>query len=244
MEGLGLSDELVPPGWHGFGALGPIASAFVVTAVVEGKAGVRELLGKMALWRVGLAWFLLSVFSPFLLLSVAVIVLSAVGTPLRDVVNLTPGSLGVVAWMVGVFYGVGEEPGWRGFALPQLQRGRSALSATVILAVLWFFWHTPFFFYRYELSLSSLSGFFLGLLAGAIWLTCLYNSTGGSVLMCVLWHTAFNVVNVPEVVAPSALAIMSALVMVAGVVVVMVFKHATLSREAKVVGYAPLTRSD
>lgn len=146
--------------------------------------------------------------------------------------------------MVGVFYGVGEEPGWRGFALPQLQRGRSALSATVILAVLWFFWHTPFFFYRYELSLSGLSGFFLGLLAGAIWLTCLYNSTGGSVLMCVLWHTAFNVVNVPEVVAPSALAIMSALVMVAGVVVVMVFKPATLSREAKVVGYAPLTRSD
>ena len=64
--------------------------------------------------------------------------------------------------------------------------------------VLWFFWHTPFFSYRHELGLGGLIGFFLGLLAGAVCLTCPYNSTGGSVLMCVLWHTTFNMVNLPR----------------------------------------------
>lgn len=236
LEGLGLTGELVPPSWHVLGALGPVSAAFAVTAMVDGKAGVRELVRRMALWRVGRTWFSLAVFSPFLLFVVAVGVLLATGTPPHDVVSFAPGSLEGVAWIVGVFYGIGEEPGWRGFALPRLQRGRSALSATFILAALWFLWHAPFFFYRYELGVGSLIGFFLGLLAGAIWLTCLYNSTGGSVLMCILWHTTFNVVNLPEVVSAGALAIMSVLVMVAGVIVVMAFKPATLSPAPKQVG--------
>jgi membrane protease YdiL (CAAX protease family) len=79
-------------------------------------------------------------------------------------------------------YGIGEEPGWRGFALPRLRASRSALRATLILMVLWALWHTPYFTYRYHIvGISGYAGFFPCFVAGAIWLTFLYNSSGGSV---------------------------------------------------------------
>lgn len=114
------------------------------------------------------------------------------GGPWPDWEVLGRGRYADLAWVVGlllssVAYGFGEETGWRGFALPGLQRDRSALSATLILTAFWALWHAPFFFYRYEFGLGQIVGFFLGLLAGAIWLTCLYNATGGSVLMVAIW---------------------------------------------------------
>ena len=63
-------------------------------------------------------------------------------------------------------FGLGEETGWRGFALPRLQRGHSALSATLILWALWALWHLPLFFYSYDLSVVP--GLTIGLLAGAV----------------------------------------------------------------------------
>src|SRR3712207_5962455 len=95
-------------------------------------------------------------------------------------------------------YGFGEETGWRGFALPRLQRRRSALSATFLLTVAWAAWHAPFFLYRSSyLAFGPVEyvGFFVGLFAGAIWLTCLYNGSGCSVLLVALWHTHWNLVT-------------------------------------------------
>ncbi|MDQ3913299.1 MAG: CPBP family intramembrane metalloprotease [Actinomycetota bacterium] len=232
LEGLGLTGNLVPPSWHAFGALGPILSAFIVAGATEGRAGVRELLASLRRWRVGRTWFLLAVFSPFLLFVVAAGIVVAFGSPVNSIVVIGPAQLTSLGWIVGIVYGIGEEPGWRGFALPRLQRGRSALRATLILAVFWFLWHTPYFFYRYELGLG-LVGLFFGILAGAIWLTCLYNSTDGSTAMTVLWHTTFNLVNLPKVVSSDVLAAMSVLVMVAAVAVVLVFGPRTLSAKGK-----------
>ena len=243
LEGVGLTDQLVRPAWHAFGALGPISSAFIVTAVVDGRSGIKELLGRMGHWDVGRTWLLLAVLSPFALFVLSAAISALLGSPLSGIIILGLEQLTSFSWIVGIFYGVGEEPGWRGFALPRLQKNRSALSATLILAVLWFFWHTPSFFYRYELGLEGLVGFFFGLLAGAVWLTCLYNSTGGSVLMCILWHTAFNLVNLPDVVSDEILAITSVLVMVAAVAVVIVFRPRTLSAAGKHEGHPSPYRS-
>lgn len=124
-----------------------------------------------------------------------------------------------IAWFFPLLtYGFGEEAGWRGLALPQLQSEYPALTATAILGVFWLVWHVPAFFYRYHLSGGMFIGFVLGLFAGAIWMTFLFNYTRGSVLAVSLWHFTFNLVSMIGTDAVSS-AVMSMLVMVLAVVV-------------------------
>ena len=225
--------------WHFLGALGPIGAAFIVTAIANGKAGISEFLGRMARWKVGIVWFLVSAFSPFALFLLSMFILRILGNPWPDFGKLTSGEYATLVWIGGsllaaIAYGIGEETGWRGFALPRLQHGRSALWATFILSVFWALWHIPMFFYRFEFGIGQVIGFFIGLFAGAIWLTFLYNSTGGSTLMVALWHTTWNLVNIfGLVVSVEVVSMMSAMVMVAAVIVVIVARPAQLSRYGK-----------
>jgi membrane protease YdiL (CAAX protease family) len=234
LQGLGLTGELVPSGWHALGALGPISAALVVTAGVGGRPALAEFAGRMLRWRVGTGWFLVSVFSPFLLFALATLILWLFGSPWPDFGRLDLEDLLSFFFLAGLLYGIGEESGWRGFALPRLQSGRSALAATLILTVFWALWHIPFFFYRFEFGAVQVAGFFIGLLAGAIWLTCLYNSTGGSILMVAAWHSAWNLVNqVAMVVSVEILSAMSVLVMILAGTVVVVFGSIGVSPRGK-----------
>jgi membrane protease YdiL (CAAX protease family) len=98
--------------------------------------------------------------------------------------------------VASLFYGLGEEAGWRGFLLPRLMQRGSALVATLAVAVVWAAWHAPFFAYRFDFSgPSTVVGFFVAMAAGALWLTFLYLSTGGSVLAVAAWHAVWNVAN-------------------------------------------------
>lgn len=83
-----------------------------------------------------------------------------------------------------VFYGFGEEVGWRGFALPCLQGRSSALRASALLAIGWAGWHLPLFAFSPGLSgmgAGGVAGWLVSLLLGSIVLTWLFNSTGGSI---------------------------------------------------------------
>lgn len=74
--------------------------------------------------------------------------------------------------------------------MPRLQKDRGALSATLVLAVFWALWHLPQFFYLFDLAIAP--GWLIGLFAGAVFLTWLYNSTDESILMVAIWHACFN----------------------------------------------------
>jgi membrane protease YdiL (CAAX protease family) len=94
-----------------------------------------------------------------------------VSANLQNYSNYMPylGMWALVLWVLT--FGFGEEIGWRGFALPRLQKGRSALAASVIVWVMWVVWHIPSFFYLdtyMKLGLAMLPMFALGVLAGAI----------------------------------------------------------------------------
>jgi uncharacterized protein len=180
----------VPEGLHLAAAFGPLLAAFIVTATTGGRAGVRDLLSRMARWRIGWGW-LVAAFSPAPVFAVVVL-----GMRLVTGTWEAASSFGQVAelphlgWLSGwlawtLTFGLGEETGWRGFALPRLQARYNARTASLILGLMWAFWHTPAFFYNYELSLFSVLAFLVGILAGTMVLTWLYNSTGGSVLA---WH--------------------------------------------------------
>ena len=116
-------------------------------AITRGKTGVVGLLRRMVRWRVGLRWYAVA-----LLLPVAISLAAAVFNVLLGA--QAPSSVELGSWM-GLFStffllllvpGIGgawEEPGWRGYALPRLQVGRSTLFASLILGVLIVVWHLP-----------------------------------------------------------------------------------------------------
>ncbi len=205
----GIINIQLSPNLHIVGDFGPFLAALIVTAIIGGRQGIGELFGRMLRWRVGITWVLIAVFSP-----VAIFALSAAITYIFWPTWLDLGQLfealcsylrdfmvgvGTTMWLVSSViisfsYGFLEEPGWRGFALPRLQKTRGARTATVILAIFWGLWHLPFFFYRFDFQIFTIIGFFVSLLFGAIWLTFLYNSTGGSILMVSLWHTFWDIV--------------------------------------------------
>ena len=198
LSAQGLLPGTLPASLHVLGAYGPILAALVVTGVTRGASGLRDLLRRMRRWRVGIGWLLVAAFSPavfFLVSAVLIRLWNGVWPDLAQFGHIAEfpnlGWLG--GWLVWTLtFGLGEETGWRGFALPRLQRNRGARSATLILGGLWALWHLPQFFYNYELTLFGVMGFAVSTMSGALVLTWLSNSTGGSVLVTMLWHGAFN----------------------------------------------------
>ncbi|HEX2728896.1 MAG TPA: CPBP family glutamic-type intramembrane protease [Rubrobacteraceae bacterium] len=120
-QGVGLISG-VPPGWHALGALGPMAAAFVVAGMEGGGAGAGDLLTRLTRWRVGAGWFLVAVFSPFLLFALSAVLVRVLGGSWPDLTRTGFGEIVGFSFLAGLLYGVGEETGWRGFVLPRLQR--------------------------------------------------------------------------------------------------------------------------
>jgi membrane protease YdiL (CAAX protease family) len=98
-------------------------------------------------------------------------------------------------WLLLVITAYAEETGWRGFAVPHLMKTRGLLPTALVVGALWALWHVPSMFvienYR-QLGPGFLPGFFLGIVAGSIFLAWLYHASGGSVLVVAVWHATYN----------------------------------------------------
>lgn len=184
------------------GTYAPTVAAIMVTHILEGKPGVKKLLAKFLVWRVGFRWWL----TAFLLAPVAV--LAAMG-----IYTLQGGTLGGIdlsQWyivLLGPLFALplylGEEAGWRGFALPRLQKKYSALWSSVIVGALWVFWHTPAFWASEGTAISGQPvtlfavGWYLIFMIGiSILHTFIYNNTKGSLLLALLFHGMYTGPNV------------------------------------------------
>jgi uncharacterized protein len=216
-------------GWptHVPALLGPAIAAVVVTAWTMGRPGVRDLLARMVRWRVPIGWWLVAV-SPIAFLGLALIAMAATGKALPRVADFGRFSgipaIGLAGVLLVMFVGaLGEETGWRGYALPQLQRRFSPLTSSLVLAVLWFGWHLPQFLviatYRDFVPVQYV-GMFLGLACGAVVLTWLYNRSGGSILLVAVWHGLYNFVGATQAATGMLAAMVSTLVMILGVVLI------------------------
>lgn len=237
----GWANWNVPFALHYLGAFGPMIAALIMTWWVGGADGLKELWSRITRWRVGWVSWLVAIGSPLALFVVAALVSWMMnGQPpdaaLLGQVNYLPylGIWALPLWIIT--YGFGEEIGWRGFALPRLQNGRSALWATILLWAMWAFWHLPTFFYLetyMKLGLGMFLPFALGILAGAMVLTWLYNTARGSILMVALWHALFDLVSASKASDPTMQMVMSMVIMIWAVATVIVFKPVNLSREPK-----------
>src|SRR6185503_1687379 len=120
---------------------GPLLAAYVVTALTSGKAGLRALWRRYGQWRVGVHWYLIALFGYLLIWLVGYSVWLN-GAPLLNL--LAEPSLIFSAYLIPLslflILALGEETGWRGFALPRLQQRYGPLYGTLILAILHGLW--------------------------------------------------------------------------------------------------------
>jgi membrane protease YdiL (CAAX protease family) len=235
-------------GWptHLPSLLGPAIAALVVTAWTMLRPGMRDLLARMVRWRVPIRWWLVAV-SPVALLALALAAMAAAGRSLPDVRDFgrfsgTPAiGLAGVLLLITFVGALGEETGWRGYALPQLQRRFSPLASSLILAVLWFGWHLPQFLviatYR-DFGPAQYVGMFLGLACGTVVLTWLYNRSGSSILLVIVWHGLYNFVGATQAATGMLAAVVSTLIMIQGAILIVLDLRARRRGRPSVLGPA------
>src|SRR5215210_4879871 len=186
-----LSWWAVPFG--GFIPAGPLIAALIVIPITQGLSGLKALGSRMIRWRVRWYWYALAIGLPLAVHLITVALNVGLGAPAPSLAQFSPLSGLIVVFAVRLINPLdgpmGEEPGWRGFALPGLQADRSPLLATLILAVLVTLWHLPLWVLpQFGASPNLILGDILGTLGVTLWYTWLFNHTGGSVLMTIVAH--------------------------------------------------------
>ncbi len=192
---------------------GPTLAAFIMAAITEGRTGVVTLLRRYVRWRVGLVWYLFALLTPPLLAFVGLL-LFAGGLPAFHVPSASFLLAYLMTYLSLIIAGgpFGEEPGWRGFALPRLQQRSGPLWGTLILAAFWALWHLPLYLFRpgYNGNTGGLYGFlysFLGfavvVVAFALVFTWVFNNTRGSLLLTILLHASVNTASMLVTLFPS-----------------------------------------
>ena len=177
--------------------LGPVTAAVVVTALTEGRGGLRAWRGRLLNVRVRWTWWVgVAATVPFAVIG-ATFLLPGAAAELRPIAPL------LLLWYVPelaiqiITTALGEEPGWRDFALPRLQRLRGPLLGTVILGLLWGGWHLPLFFTKDwgrwpDASAMQPVIFVAGCVPLSLVMTWVFNRTGQSVPLVMLLHASIN----------------------------------------------------
>ena len=176
-------------------AVGPFFAALVMLAVVGGRPAVRAWFAEIVHWRVRPVWYALVLLGPPVLTFAPVAILLATGAVLVPD-PVVPG-FAVVATQFAfllVYVGLGEESAWRGYALPRLMAGRSALAAALVLGALHVLWHLPLFGVEYHIGGNALP-WAIAVVAVSVVVTWIWVHTGGSLLLPMLLHASNNAVT-------------------------------------------------
>lgn len=176
------------------GTFGPTMSALLLTWYDARQKGVAKLLQGLRIWRVGVRWYLFSLFSTALFVILAISIYIGIGNPVPLFNDPAQWYLIIIIFFYVLIFSVsGEEIGWRGYALPRLLTRQNALVSSIILGVIWSFWHLPLFFIVGNFHQNiPIALFLIQSVALAIVYTWLYNNTEGSLLIASFFHAASN----------------------------------------------------
>ncbi len=182
---------------------GFVFAAIIMTWLTLGKEGVVRLLKRYLQWRVGWKWYLVAFLLEPVCIVLGVFVNAALTGIAPDFSHVMAGEifgesaklwLFVLPFFLIDFIANGEEIGWRGYVLPRLQSRYNALTSTLILGVIWGFWHLPKFLSHW--SMVSFAWFMLHTIVFAVILTWLYNGTRGSLLLVTIMHASANTAGI------------------------------------------------
>jgi membrane protease YdiL (CAAX protease family) len=196
-------------GGVGIKAAGPSYAGLIVVALVGGWEGIKEMLRRLVKWRVGFRWWALAFLGPLVIVltAIGIHVLTGGEAPSLRVWKVEPYMVLVLMLiLISPMGGAGgEEPfGWRGFAQPRLQEklGKWApLWTSLIIGIIWAVWHLPEFFNpastQYAMGFVGLIPLLFMEIGNSIFMTWIYNKTGGSVLVAgVIWHLMIDTFSV------------------------------------------------
>jgi membrane protease YdiL (CAAX protease family) len=182
------------------GSLGPAISAIILTYSLDGKEGIRFLLKRILLWRVNVVWWIIGFYSWWLIASILSSLLQL--APFQKIVLQFAFSLlniPVIIFLlqmpllIGM---VGEELGWRGFALPKLLEKYDPIISSLILALPWILWHVPLSVFQEWTGNMPIVDFLLKhallILPLSLIFTWFFQKTKGSILLVIVFHKAFN----------------------------------------------------
>lgn len=174
------------------GAFGPAIAALWITGRAGGKRAVAALLGRILHWEVGARWYVFAVgFMLAIKLTTALVLRLAVGSWPRF--GAESWAIIAVAIVTSTPFQAGEEIGWRGYALPRLARRFGLARASLLLGVIWAFWHLPLFFLSgIDKTGQSFPVYVLQVTALSVVAAWLFARTNGSLLLTMLLHSAVN----------------------------------------------------
>lgn len=193
-------DVSAPPWWAlalaFVGIFGPSAAAVAAAATHGGRPELRSLLAKLLRWRVGWRWYALVLLGPPAFVWIGAVIRALLGGD---------AGLAEAGWIAGAavilasfipFGPLGEELGWRGYALPRLDARLSPLVSSVVLGIIWAAWHLPMFWFPSvglpARSIGTVGMWAANVVSFSILLSFVARRTAYSVPIAILLHATLN----------------------------------------------------
>ncbi len=177
------------------GSFGPSLAAVVLVWQQSGRAGLQAWLSYCLQWRVGWVWVAVALFLPLAVVTLAAAIHVALGGTIPTSPAHGHALLAAVNFVLILLLGgpLGEEFGWRGYALPILQKRYGWRISSLVLGIVWGAWHLPLF-YIADTSQQHVPIilFMVSTVSMSVLFAWLVNRTGGSLILAILFHTAIN----------------------------------------------------
>ncbi len=187
--------SLLATGLMWLGGFGPSLAAVALVWYEGGWAGLRSWLSRCLRWRVGWVWVAAALLLPLVVVALAAAIYVALGGTITQSPGYGHELLAAVNFALILLLGgpLGEEFGWRGYALPYLQKRYGWRVASLFLGIVWGTWHLPLFYIANTTQQHiPVALFMVSTVAMSVLFAWLYNRTAGSLIPAILFHTAIN----------------------------------------------------
>jgi hypothetical protein len=223
-----------------FAVLGPTIAAFILVGRESGRAGMGRLIRRAFATGFSMRWWLPTLLLMPVIGLLTAAVLSLLGTELPE--WTTPSLITALVTAITIlFIGGGlEEFGWRGYALDRMQNGKNAVVASLVLGFFWGLWHLPLFFMEGTTQAEAaipIWEFILQIMVLSVLFTWLYNNTGGSLLVAILFHTIGNTTGAllpPYFATEIGRWVYFGLLLITSIIIVLIWGHRSLNRDQTV----------
>lgn len=169
----------------------PAVAAILVVAILGGKTSVATLFRAVSIKRSNTKWVLMAIVIPLVCCSLSYVILMFVeyGKWITPTFNRSAGNY-AICFAATVFGCYGEEIGWRGFMLPQLNKRYSLFVSSLIIGLFWGIWHM-----RFQIGLTAFGLFVLGVICYSFLITWLCSKTKNNMFVAIVFHTVINMAS-------------------------------------------------